>query len=99
MDGLPGYDAWKTTEPSWNNPDEMDEDEGLLILTGALSYLMPAGMADAEEQNNGDFEACCILEMAMELVREEYLCRFCGRQMARKGYCSRSCARADAEGL
>jgi hypothetical protein len=100
MTRLPGYDNWKLASPPYYDPEPIDEDEGLNVIFDAIRYLGDRADADEEEQLSGEFEATEILRQARERIMLDYQCRFCGKSLpAKNGYCSRPCARADAEGL
>lgn len=78
----------------------MCEDEGLLVLEGAMSYLEPRANADEDEQVTGEYDAWAILRSAHEDITDEYQCRFCGYPVSyRRGHCSRNCYIADRENL
>jgi hypothetical protein len=79
----------------------VDEDEGLAQLEGIVRYLRPLAKADEEIQITGDFEALCVAEACYDSILREYACHFCGRAIADKSdkYCSKTCFRADQEGL
>ena len=82
-----------------NEPLEIEEDAGALVLKSAKAYLQPRIDADQDEQITGDCESGSILDDMLELISQDYQCHFCGVWLDRKGrYCSRICAKADAEG-
>lgn len=99
-----GLDNWITGhygEDQFRNCREDIEDEGLVILYAAQEYLKPRADADEDEQLIGDFEAWCILQIAVDKIMAEYECHFCGAPISRRKdrYCSKNCYRADAEGF
>lgn len=99
-----GLDNWITGHYGADaplDPPEIEEDEGALILQSAMAYLKPRADADEDEQESGDYEAYAILDTALGEIARDYECRFCGATLKRRKdrYCSRNCARADAEGL
>ena len=70
------------------------EDEGLLTVQSAMEYLEPS-------EDEDDVEAHDILRCSEYLIEREYSCHFCGNWIGNRKdkYCSKSCYRADMEGL
>jgi hypothetical protein len=82
-----------------NDPLEIEEDAGVLVLKSVKEYLQPRIDADRDEQLTGECEAGSILDDMLDKISLDYQCHFCGVCLDRKGrYCSRNCWKADAEG-
>ena len=96
------YDEWlEAPYMRQDGPPEIEDDEDALILKSAMDYIKPRADADKDEQLTGEYEAWCLLSIALEAIACDYQCRFCGKpiQHRRDKYCSRNCYRADREGL
>jgi hypothetical protein len=87
------YDAWLEA-PYYPENGQDDPDEGVVILTDAIEYLESLGEDEDAEDAVGTLRNC------LDNIQAEYECRMCGSPLPKPWrYCSRNCARADAEGM